>query len=100
MKLLAPKAGVKLAANNIEVKWGSYPDAAYYKFSINPDSASGAKADYDYIEKRIDGTSYVLDKALVPGTYYCKVTAYNGNDIKLSESSSDIKFSVNGGSGK
>ena len=96
LKLLNPKAGAKVAAENIEVKWDSYPDAAYYKFSINPDSASGAQANYDYINKRIEGTSYVLDKPLGPGTYYCKVTAYNTNDIKLAESSSDIKFTVNG----
>jgi hypothetical protein len=98
LKLLAPKAGAKVAAENIEVKWDSYPDAAYYKFSINADTASGAKTEYDYINKRIDGTSYVLDKPLAPGAYSCKVTAYNGNDVKLSESSSDIKFTVNASS--
>ena len=97
LKLVSPKAGAKVGANNIEVKWESYPDAAYYKFSINADSSSGAETNYDYINKRVDGTSYVLDKPLAAGSYTCTVTAYNGHDIKLAESPSDIKFTVSGG---
>ena len=94
LKLLSPKAGAKIAANNIEVKWESYPDAGYYKFSINADSSSGAQTNYDYINKRVDGTSYVLEKPLTAGSYQITVTAYNGNDIKLAESADDIKFTV------
>jgi hypothetical protein len=97
LKLVSPKAGVKVGANNIEVKWESYTDAAYYKFSIIADSSSGAETNYDYINKRVDGTSYVLDKPLAAGSYTCTVTAYNGHDIKLAESPSDIKFTVTGG---
>lgn len=96
LKLVSPKAGANVGANNIEVKWESYPDAAYYKFSVNADSSGGAETNYDYINKRIDGTSYVLDKPLAAGTYTCTVTAYNGNDIKLAESPGDIKFTVTG----
>jgi hypothetical protein len=96
LKLVSPKAGAKLGASNLEIKWESYPDAAYYKFSINADSSSGAETNLDYINKRIDGTSYVLDKPLAPGSYSCSVTAYNGNDVKLAESASDIKFTVTG----
>ena len=97
LKLVSPKAGAKVEASNIELKWESYPDAAYYKFSINADSSSGAQTNYDYINKRVDGTSYVLDKPLAAGTYTCTVTAYNGNDTKLAESPGDIKFTVTGG---
>jgi hypothetical protein len=96
LKLLNPKAGSKIGASNIEVKWDAYPDAAYYKFSIYADSSTEAKTEYDYINKRVDGLSYVLDKPLAPGGYTCKVEAYNGNDIKLSQSSDDIKFTVTG----
>ncbi len=96
LKLLNPKAGAKIGASNIEVKWDSYPDATYYKFSIYADSSSEAKTEYDYINKRVDGLSYVLDKPLSPGSYTCKVESYNSNDIKLSESPSDIKFTVTG----
>lgn len=100
LKLLNPKAGSKIGGSNIEVKWDAYPDAAYYKFSIHADTSTGAETNYDYINKRVDGTSYALDKPLAPGEYTCKVTAYNGNDIKLAESSDDIKFTVTGGAAK
>ncbi|MCC2667579.1 MAG: hypothetical protein K0Q72_50 [Armatimonadetes bacterium] len=94
LKLLAPKAGSKMAAEALEVKWKPYPDAAYYKFSINADTASGAVTDYDYINKRVEGESYALDKPLAPGEYRCTVTAYNANEVKLAESPSDIEFRV------
>lgn len=96
LKLVNPKAGSKVGPDKIEVKWDAYPEAAYYKFSIHADSASGAKTEYDYINKRVDGLSFVLEKPLSPGTYSCTVEAFNGSDIKLSRSSSDIKFSVTG----
>jgi hypothetical protein len=100
LKLLNPKAGSKIGGSNIEVKWESYPDAAYYKFSIYADSSTSAKTEYDYINKRVDGLSYALDKPLAPGSYTCKVQAYNGHDIKLAESASDIKFTVTGEAAK
>lgn len=100
LKLVNPKAGSKIGGDKIEVKWEPYPDAAYYKFSIHADSASGAKTEYDFINKRVDGVSYALDKPLSPGTYSCKVDAFNGNDIKLAQSSSDIKFTVTGAAPK
>lgn len=100
LKLLSPKAGSKIEANNIEVKWNPYPDAAYYKLNIYADTSSGAKPEYDYIGKRVEGDSFVLDKPLSPGNYTCKVEAYNGNDIKLSESSGDIQFTVKGAATK
>ena len=97
LKLVNPKAGGKVDAANLEVKWEPYPDAAYYKLSIHADSASGAETVYDYINKRVDGVSFILDKPLAPGSYSVKIEAYNANDRKLSQSSSDIKFTVSGG---
>ncbi|HEX8772965.1 MAG TPA: hypothetical protein VF735_05120 [Pyrinomonadaceae bacterium] len=96
LKLLSPKAGSKVSPGQIEVRWEAYPDAAYYKFSIYADTSSGATTEYDYINKRVEGQSYVLDKPLSPGSYTCKVEAYNSADIKLSQSASDIKFTVTG----
>lgn len=96
LKLINPKAGAKIAPDNLEVKWESYPDAAYYKFSIYADSSSGATANYDYINKRIDGTSYVLDKPLGGGSYRIVVIAFNSNDIKIAQSADDLKFTVTG----
>ena len=96
LKLLNPKAGSKIGGDNIEVKWDPYPEAAYYKLSIYADSSSGANTQYDYINKRVDGLSYVLDKPLSAGSYSCTIEAFNSNDIKLSESPDDIKFTVTG----
>lgn len=94
LKVLSPKAASKVAPTDIDVKWVAYPEAAYYKFSLYADSSTGAKTEFDYINKRVDGTSYTLEKPLSPGTYTCKVDAYNGEDVKLAESADDIKFSV------
>jgi hypothetical protein len=94
LKLVSPKAGSKIGGSNIEIKWDPYPDAAYYKFSIHADTATGATTEYDYINKRVDGTSYILEKPLAAGSYRCTVQAYNGNDVKLSESADDITFTV------
>jgi hypothetical protein len=94
LKIINPKAGAKISAENLEVKWESYPDAAYYKFSIHADSGTGAETNYDYINKRIDGTSYALDKPLTPGSYRIVVNAFNANDLKIAESPDDIKFTV------
>jgi hypothetical protein len=96
LKLITPKAGAKVSSDNLEIKWDSYPDAAYYKFSIYADEATGAKADYDDINKRVDGTSYVLDKPLAAGSYRVVVTAHNANDVKIADSPDDIKFTVTG----
>jgi hypothetical protein len=92
LKLLNPKAGAKVGAQNLELKWEAYPDAAYYKFSIHPEEMSVTSP---YVNERIDGTSYVIDKPLQPGTYRWQVEAYNGSDQKLSESGDDIKFTIN-----
>ena len=80
--------------------WAPYADAAYYKFSIYADTSSGAATDYDYINKRVDGVSYTLDKPLAPGSYTVKVEAYNASDTKLAQSQDDIKFTVTGGAAK
>lgn len=100
LKVASPKAGSKVAADGMEVKWEAYPDAAYYKMGLYADSSSGAETNYDYINKRVDGTSFALDKPLAPGTYTCKVEAFTATDRKLAQSSSDIKFTVTGGEKK
>jgi hypothetical protein len=100
LKLQSPKASAKVAATGTEVKWDAYPDAAYYKMSVYADTGSGAKPEYDFIGRRVDGTSFTLDKPLSPGTYTVRVEAYNGNDIKLAQSSGDIKFTVTGDAAK
>ncbi len=100
LKLVSPKAGAKVSPEKIELKWEAYPAAAYYKFSLYAETESGAKTEYDYINKRVDGVSYELDKPLTPGSYRCKVQAYNSNEIRLAESADDIAFTVTGAAAK
>ena len=92
LKLVNPKAGAKVSAQNLELKWEAYPDAAYYKFSIFPEDSSTTSP---YINQRVEATSFSLDKPLGKGTYRWQVEAYNSSDKKLSESSNDINFTIN-----
>ena len=94
LKVLNPKAGAKVSTQNLELRWEPYPEAAYYKFSIYPEDSSNTSP---YINERIEGTSFGIDKPLQKGTYRWQVEAYNDADQKLSESSRDIKFTITDG---
>lgn len=94
LKTLDPKAGAKVSAQNLELKWEPYPEAAYYKFSVYPE---GVGVTSPYVNERVEGTSYAVDKPLQKGTYRWEVVAYNGAGQKLSESSQDIKFTITDG---
>ena len=96
LKLVNPKAGAKVSADGLKIEWQAYPDAAYYKYSLYADTGTGAEANYDYINKRIDGTSDTVEQPLKPGTYRVVVSGYNSNDVKLADSPDDIKFTVTG----
>ena len=92
LKLVNPKAGSKVSGQNLELKWEAYPDASYYKFSIFPEEASVSSP---YVNQRVEGTSFAIDKPLEKGTYRWQVEAFNSEDKKLSESSNDINFTIN-----
>ena len=92
LKLVNPKAGAKVSAENLELKWDAYPDAAYYKFSIFADNPGVISP---YINERVEATSFGLDKPLEKGTYRWQVEAYNSENRKLSESADNIKFTIN-----
>jgi hypothetical protein len=92
LKVLNPKAGAKLSAQNLELKWDPYPEAVYYKFSIYPQEASIISP---HVNERVEATSFAIDKPLEKGVYRWKVEAYNSEDRKLSESGDDIKFTIN-----
>jgi hypothetical protein len=91
LKTVSPKAGAKVSAEGLELKWEPYPDAAYYKFSTYADDSSITSP---YINERVEATSFSVSKPLPKGTYRFQVTAYNKEDKKLSESSNDVKFTV------
>ncbi len=91
LKTVNPRAGAKVSAQGLELKWEPYPDATYYKFSIFADDASVTSP---YINERVEAVSFGLDKPLQTGTYRWQVSAFNKDDRKLSESADDIKFTV------
>ena len=91
LKTTNPKAGSKVSADGLEVKWEAYPDATYYKFSIFADDASVTSP---YINERVEATSFALDKPLQKGTYRWQISAFNKDDRKLAESADDVKFTV------
>jgi len=91
LKTSEPKAGAKVKAEGLELKWESYPDATYYKFSVYADDHLVTSP---YIGVRVETTTYGLDKPLPKGSYRWKVEAYNRDDRKLSESADDLTFSI------
>ena len=95
LKVLNPKAGSKVSAQGLEMKWQEYPDAAYYKLSLYPSEASVTSP---YIGQRVEAATFPLDKPLQKGEYRIQLEAYNGSDQKLAESARDLKFTVTDGS--
>jgi hypothetical protein len=91
LKVLNPKAGSKVSAQGLELKWQEYPEAAYYKLSLYP---SGTGVTSPYIGQRVEATAFPADKPLPAGEYRILVEAFNGSDQKLAETARDIKFTV------
>lgn len=91
LKTLNPKAGSKVSAQGLEVKWEPYADAAYYKMSLY---ANDHNVTAPYVNQRVEATSFAVDKPLEKGTYRLKVEAYNGENRKLSETADDINFTI------
>ena len=93
VKITNPKAGAKVDAKNLELKWDAYPDAAYYKISLYPDAGGLPPLS----NERVDEPTYAVTEELTNGKYRIRVEAYNAGDRKLAESSNEIKFTVTGG---
>ncbi|HEX2269561.1 MAG TPA: carboxypeptidase-like regulatory domain-containing protein [Pyrinomonadaceae bacterium] len=92
LKTVNPKAGSIVSAQDLELKWDAYPDAAYYKFSLHPDNHLVTAP---YVNERVEATSFKVAKPLEKGGYRWKVEAFNSADRKLSETADDIKFTIN-----
>ena len=91
LRTVSPKAGSKVSADGLELKWEAYPDAAYYKFSTYADEPSATSP---YVSERVEGTSFTVSKPMAKGTYRFQVSAFNKDDRKLAESSNEVKFTV------
>lgn len=94
LKAQNPKSNAKVDAKTLEIKWDAYPEAAYYKFGLYPKEA---KVTSPYINEKVEGNTFKIEKPLVNGEYRLKIDAYNANDIKLSQLNEDVKFNVTGG---
>jgi len=92
LKVVNPKAGSTVSAQDLELKWDAYPDAAYYKFSLSPNDHLVAAP---YTNERVEAAAFKIHKPLEKGTYRFKVEAFNGSDRKLSETADDINFTIN-----
>jgi hypothetical protein len=91
LKTLNPKAGSKVSAEGLELKWEPYADAAYYKISL---FANDHNVTAPYVNQRVEATSFTVDKPLQNGTYRLKVEAYNGDNRKLSETADETSFGI------
>lgn len=94
LKAQNPKSNAKVDAKTLEIKWDAYPEAAYYKFGLYPKES---KVTSPYINEKVEGNTFKIEKPLVNGEYRLKIDAYNANDIKLSQLNEDVKFNVTGG---
>src|SRR4026208_736321 len=74
LKVVNPKAGSTVSAQDLELKWDAYPDAAYYRFTLYPDNHQITPP---YMNERVEGASFKVNKALEKGTYRYTVEAYN-----------------------
>lgn len=92
LKVSNPKPGSTVSGQDLELRWDAYPDAAYYKFTLYPDNHQITPP---YMNERVDGASFKVNKPLEKGTYRYKVEAFNGSDKKLSETPDDIRFTIN-----
>jgi len=92
LKVLNPKAGSTVSAQDLELKWEPYPNAAYYKFTLYPDNHQITPP---YMNERVEAATFKVNKTLEKGTYRYTVEAYNSDDKKLSETPDDIRFTVN-----
>ena len=93
VKITNPKAGAKVEAQGLELKWNAYPDAAYYKISLFPDAGGLPPIN----SERVDDPTYAVSEPLTNGKYRLRVESYNANNRKLAETADDIKFTVSGG---
>lgn len=91
LKLQEPKPKATVAAADLKIKWEPYTGAAYYKLSVSP---AEYDADSAITNERSDTTEYTVTKALKPGKYSLTVSAYNAEDIKLSEMKERVSFTV------
>jgi hypothetical protein len=93
LKVTNPQKDAKVDAQNLELKWDAYPDAAYYKIRLMA-KTGGATV---YFDEKVEGTTFKVEKPMTAGIYMFYVIAFNANDVKLSEAGDGVEFMAQGG---
>lgn len=102
LKVQNPKPGSSVDADNFEIKWDAYPDAAYYRLELMNFSTGK-----NYLSETVKTTNYKIEKpslnvenrgiALINGGYRLRIEAYNAVNIKLAQCEDGIEFTVTNG---
>ncbi|HEU4768481.1 MAG TPA: hypothetical protein VFS77_13960, partial [Pyrinomonadaceae bacterium] len=77
LKTVNPKAGSTVTAQDLELQWEPYPDAAYYKLSLSHDNHLVTPP---YVNERVEGTTLKVSKPVEKGSYRWKIEAFNSAD--------------------
>jgi hypothetical protein len=93
LKVQNPKPKMKVDAQNFEIKWDAYPDAAYYKLELMDFSTRIRYLD----DERVDTTGFKVEKPLNNGDYRLRIAAYNAIGVKLAQCEDGIEFNVTNG---
>jgi hypothetical protein len=91
LKLQEPKTNATVAGASLKVKWEPYTGATYYRLSVSP---AEYDADSTVTNERVETAEYTVNKMLKPGKYSISLSAYNAEDIKLSELKDHVAFTV------
>jgi hypothetical protein len=94
LKVTAPKSESVLKNSRPTINWDAYPEAAYYKVTLRPESGDNV-----FYEKKIEDTSLNTDVDLADCKYNFKIEAYNSEDAKIAEANDDLKFIVSNNKG-
>lgn len=94
LKVLDPKPNAKADAQNFEIKWDTYPDAAYYLIELMEFGKSGV---YHLRSERSMASNYKVEKLLPNGRYRLRIEAYNSSRIKIAQAGNGVEFSMTNG---
>jgi hypothetical protein len=97
LRIGSPRAKAQVASSRFEVKWTSYPGAAYYTISIGVDyleKGPKPKKLPPYNEFAVDDSSFMLDEPLENGAYVLNMAAYNAWGQKLADTAHGVRFSI------
>ena len=93
LKVQNPKPRMNVDAQNFEIKWDAYPDAAYYKLELLEYSTRTKHLD----DEKVDSTGFKVEKNLNNGAYRLRIAAYNAIGVKLAQCEDGVEFTLTNG---